>query len=203
MTEAEPSRARRLKAASHGVHEGLDNAIMAAKPFSSRETYVEFLRIQQLFHRDIAALYEAPELTALFPDLAERRRYDQVRADLADLGADPADETARPRFVAGQALDLPTALGWLYVAEGSNLGAAFLIKAAAALGLSDEFGARHLAASPEGRANQWRSFTAVLDAPEMTDDEEARVMDGASAAFTRVRGLVDAGFGQGGAADAA
>lgn len=202
MTEIETSRAKRLKSASHGVHEGLDNAIMAANPFSSRETYAEFLRIQQMFHRDIAALYDTPELAALFSDLAERRRYEQVRADLADLGAEPADEGAAPRFVAGEPLDLPTALGWLYVAEGSNLGAAFLIKAAAALGLSAEFGARHLAASPEGRANQWRSFTAVLDAPEMTQAEEARVMDGASAAFTRVRGLVDTGF-QRGTADAA
>lgn len=197
MTEIETSRAKRLKAASHGVHEGLDNAIMAAKPFENREAYAEFLRIQQMFHRDIAALYEAPELAALFPDLADRRRYEQVRADLADLDAEPANEDAPPRFVGGQPLDLPTALGWLYVAEGSNLGAAFLSKAATALGLSAEFGARHLAASPEGRANQWRSFTAVLDAPEMTDAEESRVMAGASAAFTRVRGLVDTGFRRG------
>ncbi|NBB65528.1 biliverdin-producing heme oxygenase [Pseudomonas sp. ODNR1LW] len=202
MIPAETSRSKRLKAASHGVHEGLDNAIMAAKPFSSRETYAEFLRIQQVFHRDIAALYAAPELAALFPDLLERRRYEQILADLADLEAEPADETSPPRFVAGEAVDLPTALGWLYVAEGSNLGAAFLIKAAAALGLSATFGARHLAASPEGRANHWRSFTAVLDAPDMTDVEEARVMAGASAAFTRVRSLVDAGFRHG-AADAA
>ena len=33
--------------------------------------------------------------------------------------------------------DIPTALGWLYVAEGSNLGAAFLIKEAEKLGLSE------------------------------------------------------------------
>lgn len=202
MIQVETSRSKRLKAASHGVHEGLDNAIMAAKPFSSRDTYAVFLRIQQMFHRDIAALYAAPELAALFPDLSERRRYEQILADLADLKAAPADETTDPRFVAGEAVDLPTALGWLYVAEGSNLGAAFLIKAAAALGLSAAFGARHLAASPEGRAKHWRSFTAVLDAPDMTDAEEDRVMAGASAAFARVRGLVDAGFRHG-AADAA
>ena len=125
---------------------------MAAKPFSSRETYAVFLRIQMMFHRDIAALYAAPELAALYLYPSGRRRYEQVKADLADLGAAPADETPVPRFVEGASVDLPTALGWLYVAEGSNLGAAFLIKAAAALGLSAQFGARHLAASPEGRA---------------------------------------------------
>jgi heme oxygenase (biliverdin-IX-beta and delta-forming) len=200
MTEVDTSRARRLKAATHGVHDGLDQAIMKAEPFASRDAYADFLRVQQLFHRDIAALYDAPELATKIPGLTERRRYPQVRADLADLEAAPALEDERPRFEPGEPVDAPTALGWLYVAEGSNLGAAFLLKAAAGLGLSAEFGARHLAASPEGRANHWRSFTAALDAPNLTADEEARVMAGASAAFSRVRCLVDRTFWRGTAA---
>ena len=80
-------------------------------------------------------------------------------------------------------MDLPTALGWLYVAEGSNLGAAFLLKWAAALGLNETHGARHLAASPEGRARHWRSFTEALDGIELTQAEEGRVADGAREAF--------------------
>ena len=170
MTTVEPSRARRLKTATHGVHDGLDQAIMKAEPFSSRQAYADFLRVQQLFHRDIAALYETPALASVIPDLTDRRRYEQVRADLADLEALPAPEDETPRFAENRQPDVPTALGWLYVAEGSNLGAAFLLKAAAALGLSSEFGARHLAASPEGRANHWRSFTAALDAADLTDE---------------------------------
>ncbi|MFN7110472.1 MAG: biliverdin-producing heme oxygenase [Brevundimonas sp.] len=200
MTEVDTSRARRLKAATHGVHDGLDQAIMKAEPFASRDAYADFLRVQQLFHRDIAALYDAPALANKIPDLADRRRYQQVCADLADLGAAPAQEDDHPPFAPGEPVDAPTALGWLYVAEGSNLGAAFLLKAAAGLGLSAEFGARHLAASPEGRANHWRSFTAALDALDLTVDEEARVMAGASAAFSRVRGLVDRTFWPGTAA---
>jgi heme oxygenase len=200
MTEVDTSRARRLKAATHGVHDGLDQAIMKAEPFASRDAYADFLRVQQLFHRDITALYDAPELAMMIPDLADRRRYEQVRADLADLGAAPAPEDDPPPFGPGEPVDAPTALGWLYVAEGSNLGAAFLLKAAAGLGLSAEFGARHLAASPEGRANHWRSFTAALDALDLTVDEEARVMAGASAAFSRVRRLVDRTFWPGTAA---
>ena len=35
---------------------------------------------------------------------------------------------------------------------------------------------------------------AALDAPEMTEEEEARVQAGTAAAFARVRGLVDVGF---------
>ncbi len=63
-------------------------------------------------------------------------------------------------------------MGWLYVVEGSNLGAAFLLKDAAKLGLGEEFGARHLAGAPEGRGLHWRTFTAALDEIELTEEEE-------------------------------
>jgi heme oxygenase (biliverdin-IX-beta and delta-forming) len=180
MIETETSRAKRLKAATQGVHQGLDEAVMAARPFESRARYAEFLRIQQIFHRDVAALYKNEALTALIPDLAARRRYDAVIADLGDLEAEPGVESDSPVFE-DQIADIPTALGWLYVAEG--------------LGLSEAFGARHLAASPDGRANHWRSFTAALDAAEMTQAQEDRATAGATAAFARVRALVEAHLG--------
>ncbi|WP_427791675.1 biliverdin-producing heme oxygenase [Brevundimonas diminuta] len=192
MTET--SRAKRLKSASHQVHDSLDKAIMAAEPFADRQRYIRFLQVQHAFHRDIAALYDAADLIALIPDLPRRRREADVRADLADLGAVPLETDRPPHFRPEQAVDIPTALGWLYVAEGSNLGAAFLLKAAAALELSEDFGARHLAAAPEGRANAWRAFTARLDAPAFSAQDEERLNEGAREAFRRVRGLVDRAF---------
>ena len=88
-----------------------------------------------------------------------------------------------------------TALGWLYVAEGSNLGAAFLLKEAIKLGLNDGFGVRHLAAAPEGRGLHWKTFTAALDTVALTPEEEQRVVAGAKAAFARVQHAVDYSFG--------
>ena len=190
----ESSRARRLKTTSSEVHDGLDRAIMAAEPFASTDRYAQFVQIQHAFHADIAALYQQPALLELIPDLAERCRHPHTGLDLSDLSAEPLPNQPEPHFREGEAMDLPTALGWLYVAEGSNLGAAFLLKAAAKIGLNEDFGARHLAASPEGRANSWRSFTAALDVPELDADEELRVDLGAQAAFRRVRGLVDQVF---------
>jgi heme oxygenase len=77
------------------------------------------------------------------------------------------------------------------VAEGSNLGAAFLLKAAQGLKLSETFGARHLAAAPEGRGLHWKTFTAALDGVSLSGSEEERVMTGAHAAFARVQGQVN------------
>lgn len=188
-----PSRAKRLKSLTHETHERLDRSIMAAASFDSLDGYARFAGIQYRFHRDIDALYDDPALQALLPGLADRRRLGLIEADLADLGvALPA--AAEPAAFAAGAIDPATALGWLYVAEGSNMGAALLRKAAAGLGLSDSHGARHLAPAPEGPAAHWRAFTAALDAAELSAEGEADTVAGANAAFARVQAYADAAF---------
>lgn len=182
-------RAKRLKQATHATHDRLDKRIMAANPFGDRVRYGQFLKVQHAFHRDIDALYDNPALDKLLPDLAQRRRLPLIAQDLADLGLSPKAPEATPVF-SGDA-DIPIALGWLYVAEGSNLGAAFLLKEALKLGLSETFSARHLAGAPEGRGLHWRTFTAALDSASLSDAEEARAIAGAEAAFARVLELVE------------
>lgn len=186
------SRFKRLKALTHEVHDRLDKSIMEASSFDSLEGYGRFAGVQWSFHRDIDALYDDAALIALLPGLAERRRMALITADLADLGlATPSVETP-PVFLRDQPADAATALGWLYVAEGSNLGAALLRMEAAKLGLSDSHGARHLAPFSGGPAAHWRVFTAALDAAVLTPDEEPRAVAGAKAAFARVQALANA-----------
>ncbi|GFE72997.1 biliverdin-producing heme oxygenase [Novosphingobium sp. TCA1] len=185
------SRAKRLKAATSPVHEGVDRAIMSAASFATLGGYRQFLRIQYLFHRDVEALYADTRLRGAFPDLAGRCRMAHVIADMEDLGLDlPAFEA--PAFTLDTPVDLGTALGWLYVAEGSNMGAALLRKGAQKLALTDTFGARHLAPPEEGPAPHWRAFTAALDAVPLSEAEEAKAEEGALAAFARVQAHIDA-----------
>jgi heme oxygenase (biliverdin-IX-beta and delta-forming) len=187
------SRVKRLRALTHDIHERLDRSLMAVSAFGTLEGYGRFVRMQYLFHREIDTLYADPRLDALLPDLADRRRFPLVARDLADLGLEAPQSDEPPVFAPG-AIDAPTALGWLYVAEGSNLGAAVLRKEVAKIGLSDEHGARHLAPAPEGPAAHWRAFTMPLDAVELTPEEEARSVAGAQAAFTHVEALARACF---------
>ncbi|MEG3150983.1 biliverdin-producing heme oxygenase [Sphingomonas sp. ZT3P38] len=187
----EQSRARRLKALTHGVHEGVDRSIMSAASFATIDRYAHFLAVQYLFHQDVAALYADAQMQAVIPDLASRQRVRLVAADLADLNLEPPAE-GTPVFSPAAPIDLGPAIGWLYVAEGSNMGAALLRKEAAKLGLSDNHGARHLAPAPEGPAPHWRAFVAALDAVELSEEQERRAGEGALAAFARVQALVDA-----------
>ena len=88
--------------------------------------------------------------------------------------------------VATDDVRMPAALGWLYVSEGSTLGAAFLFKQAQeALGLTADFGARNLAAYPAGRAAAWRQFVASLDSEGIAPEQHQAVLDGARAAYHR------------------
>ncbi|WP_278391359.1 biliverdin-producing heme oxygenase [Sphingobium yanoikuyae] len=190
----EQSRAKRLKALTSGVHEGVDRSIMSAASFASIDRYKKFLAIQYLFHRDVEALYADARLQEAFPDLVQRCRLPLVLADMEDLGVE-APDGGTPVFVAGTPIDVGSALGWLYVAEGSNMGAALLRKEAQKLGLTDDVGARHLAPAPEGPAPHWRAFVAALDAVALTDDEEKRAKEGALEAFARVQAHVDARLG--------
>ncbi len=187
---AEATRIQRLKALTTGTHDTLDKRIMRAEPFASRERYALFLDVQHHFHADVAPLYASEQLNAILPGLHERCRLEALRQDMTDLGGAPDTLTATTGPLTPAA-----ALGWVYVAEGSNLGAAFLRKEAAKLGLSDDFGARHLAGHPEGRGLHWRNFVSAYNDLPLTQTEELEAAEGAKAAFRRVHGLVEEIFG--------
>ncbi|MCS0495970.1 biliverdin-producing heme oxygenase [Ancylobacter sp. MQZ15Z-1] len=193
-TDAGPeTRAKRLRAATSAAHERVDHAVMAANPFADRESYARFLRFQFRLHRHVEPLYADPAMHALLPDLSVRSRLAALEQDLADLGLAPPDAAF------GSRLPQAEALGWLYVVEGSNMGAAFLAKDAAKIGFSDTFGARHLAGHPEGRGLHWRRFTAALDAVELDEDSERAAEQAACAAFDHVLGLIGDELGREGA----
>lgn len=179
-------RSLRLRQASAVLHDQLEHAVGAHAPFESRESYGRFLQMQYLFQSELKGLYTDPELNQLFPDLASRCRADAALADLADLGLDvPA---AVPGALANP--NRATALTWIRVSEGSKLGAAILIKRAEAMGLSETFGARHLAEPEGGRMRGWKAFNAIFDALPFTPSEEADADRAAVDAFARLQILL-------------
>ena len=180
-------RSQRLNQITNEPHQKLDALVKAHKPFEEVANFARFVVAQYLFQSELKALYTDPALKEIVPDLPERCRAEQAKADLADLN------TEVPAPVAG-AVNSPSkaeALGWIFVSEGSKLGAAFLIKRAVGLGLSDTFGARHLGEPAGGRAEGWKSFIKTLDGLELTAEEEADLDKGAVAAFERFTVLLE------------
>ncbi|WDZ98492.1 biliverdin-producing heme oxygenase [Herbaspirillum sp. WKF16] len=180
----------RLKHETATLHEQMHALMERARPFADRAHYARFVAAQYHFQRDVEHLFDDPAIQAAVPDLQVRGREAAALADLADLGAAPGEEALASRGVA-----MPAALGWLYVSEGSTLGAAFLLKEAKdKLGLTETFGARNLAAYPEGRALVWRRFVGFLDRPALAPAEHDAVLAGAAAAFGRFGDLLKRHF---------
>ena len=181
MSNRASSRTQRLNLITQAPHAALDALVKSHAPFDSRESFARFVVAQYLFQAELQPLYNDPQLIALIPDLAERCRAHQARQDLADL--DMQAPAGLPGAV--QHPSIAEALGWIFVSEGSKLGAAFLIKRAAALGLSETFGARHLGEPAGGRAEGWKQFTRTLDGLILSAEEEVAAEQGAVAAFER------------------
>ncbi|MFX5618563.1 biliverdin-producing heme oxygenase, partial [Acinetobacter baumannii] len=80
--------------------------------------YAQFTLSQYYFQREIEHLFEKEGVAGLIPDLDIRGRSKQALADLNDLGIQPNGQQLQSENV-----QLPEALGWIYVSEGSTLGA--------------------------------------------------------------------------------
>nr|BFE90929.1 hypothetical protein GCM10020185_14650 [Pseudomonas brassicacearum subsp. brassicacearum] len=69
-----------------------------------------------------------------------------------------------------------------------------MIKRAVGLGLSETFGARHLAEPAGGRAEGWKSFTRTLDGLAFSEQQEAEADQGALDAFNRFTVLLERAY---------
>ena len=175
-----------LKENCRTTHDSVDELVMSVKPFDNTENYIRFLQLQAVFHKIVDDIYKNPQLNEKITGLAELARYDDVILDLQDLNA------------AEKAVSLPIpkpegaeALGWLYCAEGSNVGAAFLFKDAQNnLGYNAEHGARHLGPHADGRGKHWRRFADQLNSLSISDSEREQALQGALTAFAFYKKLL-------------
>ena len=178
MTTEQPF-ALYLKENCRTTHDSVDELVMSVKPFDNTENYIRFLQLQAVFHKIVDDVYKNPTLNQYIDGLAALARYDDVIADLRDLNAQKAH--IRAAIPAPQGAE---AIGWLYCAEGSNLGAAFLFKDAQNnLGYNENHGARHLAPHMDGRGKHWREFVGKFNQLPLTAEEQETALKGALEAF--------------------
>lgn len=171
--------ASRLKNETASQHQQMHLLMEEAQVFADTKRYAKFTLAQYYFQQNVEYLFRHPEVSALISDLDIRGRSQAALLDLYDLKLKPEVQELLTENVG-----FSEALGWIYVSEGSTLGAAFLLKQAQQLlGLTAEFGARNLAAYPEGRARVWKHFITELDTAQLSESEQDQVILGAKQAF--------------------
>lgn len=172
---------QRLKQTTAEEHDRMEVLMQQSGAFASQENYAQFTLSQYYFQKDVEHLYEDSKVQQLIPDLDVRGRSDAALQDLADLGVQPQQSD-----IATHTVSFPQSLGWIYVSEGSTLGAAFLLKEAQAkFGFNAEFGARNLAAYPEGRGLVWKRFKQTLDDANFSSEDQQLIIEGAMQGFQR------------------
>ena len=148
------------------MHTRLDEII---GPIDSLAAYRVFLIRSYRFRTAVEpALAGRPEWA-----VQELTRF--IGRDLDDLGEGDVPEVAWLSIPAGFA----SVLGGLYVLEGSALGARILFSRAQRLGLSESFGARHLAAQ-SGDPTRWKRFANLLGRSQL---DQSTALDSARIVF--------------------
>lgn len=180
---------QRFKEETTAAHAGVDQMVSGYNLFSDKKNYGKFLQIQEIFHRIVDKTYHNKLLNEKIPGLEKLARHDRVKNDMKTLGVEEYAVENLPELN-----DLDESLGWLYCAEGSNIGAALLLKGAEQLGFSAEKGASHLAPHPNGRKKFWHEFLEQYKKAVEGWVDEDKVIQGAKNAFSFYAGLAQQVF---------
>jgi heme oxygenase len=154
----------RLRSATADAHRRLETALDLLAPPLSRDRFTALLMRWRGFH----AVWE-PAIGrhgALSGLMAGRYRLDLIDRDLAALGLSRAEiEAAAPcEAAAGLAVSAETALGSLYVLEGSSLGGQFISRALKTAPWLPSGGLTYFDPYGPETGVMWRGFQAALTA---------------------------------------
>lgn len=171
----------RLKQATTPAHASLEARIGS---LATQIEYNEYLRGLYAFRsaaEDWLFTHGVKGTVAWAPQTIAR----ELHEDINDLALTPL--SVSPVSWAQSAASESFALGVHYVLEGSALGARILCKQVEALGLTRNYGARHLWAQAE-TLQSWRGFLDTLNTHE---GDEAALIAGANAAFNAAAGAME------------
>lgn len=167
------------------MHERLHGVPAFARLASGRMTRDEYRALLARlhgFHQALeAALAAAPSLSPWGIDLAERRRSPLLAADRAALG-DTAPPLPAPIPPAASAA---TAMGWLYVSEGSTLGGRHLARALDPLLGQARAGRYFLLGHGERHGVLWRECCEAIEACGADPRQRQAMVSGALDGFHR------------------
>jgi heme oxygenase len=174
---------RLLRTGTAAEHESLERSLDLLDPDLDRARLTGVLTRMHGFWR--AAEAGLDDWATRFPADAEalswsaRRRAGLFAADLATLGAAPADDGPRLTPVAGT----DAALGRLYVLEGSTLGGTFIDRHLA--GLPELAGLRLRAFSPYGAETgaMWHAFRRATRDRVTQGGEPGAMLEAATGTF--------------------
>ncbi len=161
---------QRLRADTAALHRLIDRQIMPA--VMTRNAYARYLRVNYPV-ASIEPALAAAGVRGVLPDWHARQRLFALTDDLTALGI-PRPHTSSIAI----RNDPGTLFGWVYVIEGSRLGARLILRAVEAAGDPEMRDATRFLRHGEG-LGLWTSFTAALS---RIDADEVAITNACAAA---------------------
>lgn len=179
-----PAVAIRLKTETAQSHEDLEkhpNLIAMGEGDMTLAGYSDVLRRFYPFWAMVEeAAYNRSDVKAVLPDIEERKLSANLAKDLRALNVSPAPSCPPITWVH----DLPSAMGTIYVIEGSTLGGRVIVKRVMdQLGLTPENGCSYYFGYGPETGNKWKGFMAALEACQFSDDDATKVVAAATKTF--------------------
>ncbi|QTN05680.1 hypothetical protein GTN27_21270 [Ochrobactrum sp. EEELCW01] len=184
-----------LKAATAPYHERIDRLGSLYGMFNSLDAYRKYLEATWRSRLALETSLDGSDLRRVFSDWDNHKIQSELKMDYADLS--DGEELKKPelQFDAGAPVDLPSAIGTLYVLEGSALGATLLIQRARLLGLGAGYGARHLA-KQVGNLAGWKKTVSLLETMSLDKKDEERCTEAAIDSFRTFEINYEKAFGE-------
>jgi heme oxygenase len=200
------SLSEQLRASTRAAHDRLEQLPFAASLADGSlpvESYVGYLRAMAIVHAVIEhelPVENDPRIDAVWND--EMRRLPPLQLDLAHFAGQgigdirPAQQAAEAiaNRLLRRSVEAPlTMLGYLYVLEGSILGASVLgPQAERAFGLDRSHGCAYLGHDARVSARRWQGFRQRLDALDLNADDSAGVESAVLEAYAGIEAVLRA-----------
>lgn len=154
-----------LKSGTAAQHQNVENLMPFFREQFSLQDYTQTLAAFLGFFEPVEqALRDATDWAAVGIDIQQRSRAHLLRNDLQALGLSAAEIASLPRASSLPPMDnLESALGCLYVLEGSTLGGQVIGRELARrFGIDASTGASFFLSHGSGVGDMWREFCFVV-----------------------------------------
>lgn len=193
-----PPIALRLKTDTAQAHEDLEKhpKLFAMGEGNMNLTgYADVLRHFYPFWVQVEQIaYDRADVRAALPDSDSRKLSQKIADDLRALNISTSVFT--PPALSWVA-DLPSAMGTIYVIEGSSLGGRVIVKRVMdQLGLTPDHGCAFYSGYGAETGQKWKAFLESLGNCHFSDSDQDKVIDAANKTFDALNAWMDVDLNQ-------
>jgi len=170
-----------IKEATKEAHQQLEKkVVLKLKSIRSNGDYADLLKYFYVYFNAVEKAI-APYITQeLLPDHAERRNSTYLKADIEQLGCGLND---LPTVQTPKIDNVASALGAMYVMEGSIMGGSIIVQMLAKYGVTE--GISFFSGYGEATGQMWGKFVGVMNTEVKTEELEEQSITAANETFSR------------------